>query len=59
LLPSVLVFTHEVPQSVPLVHVHAPPVHVWPLGHTRPQLPQLELFVWRSTQLLLQSACGL
>jgi hypothetical protein len=34
LLLSVLVFTHELPQSVPLVHVHAPPEQLCPLGHT-------------------------
>jgi hypothetical protein len=35
--------THELPQSVLLPEqppLHTPPLHVWPIGHGLPQLPQ-------------------
>ena len=39
---SVIVSTHDAPQLVvPVVHVHVPPVHVWPLIQAWPHDPQL------------------
>jgi hypothetical protein len=48
-LGSLAVFTHELPQRVPLGQAHCPPVHTRPVAHRTPQAPQLLALLVRFT----------
>jgi hypothetical protein len=51
LLLSVWKSTQTPPQMLELLQ-HTPAVQVWPKPQAVPQLPQLELSVWKLTQLV-------